>query len=166
MLAIERPPVTEPAAAGSNVTVTVTDWFGVSVTFEPPLAAKPVPVAETLEILKFALPVFVRTTDCEDEAPTVTLPKVRLDLLAETCGADATPVPETVTLTEFELLSMESVPEAAPEAAGLNDAVKFAFWPAPSVSGVAIPEALNPLPEIARLVIVKSELPVFERVIV
>jgi hypothetical protein len=98
LLEIKRPPVTAPAALGSKVTVTVTDWFGASVTPDPPLAAKPVPEAVTLEMFTFALPVFVKTTGCEEDVPTVTLPKLTLVVLEDTCGSDATPVPDRLTV--------------------------------------------------------------------
>jgi hypothetical protein len=166
LLEIARPPVTPPAAFGSKVIVIVTDWFGVSMTPDPPLAAKPVPEAATLEMLKSALPVFVKTTGCEDDVPTATLPKLTFDVLGETCGADVTPLPDKVTAKVDTLLLMEMPPETAPAEDGWKDAVKFAVWPAPRVSGVGIPETAKPAPDIATLVTVKLTVPVFVRVIV
>ena len=98
LLAMASPPVTDPAAFGSNVTVTVVDWFGARVTPDPPLAVKPLPEADTLEISRFALPVFWRITGNDEGVPTVMLPKVRWAVFAEICGADATPVPDKATL--------------------------------------------------------------------
>lgn len=98
LLEIKRLPVTAPAALGSKVTATVTDWFGAKVTPDPPLAEKPVPEAVTVEMLRFALPEFVKTTGCEDDVPTVTFPKLTLEVLGETWGADATPVPDRLTV--------------------------------------------------------------------
>src|SRR5579862_7419186 len=64
-----------PAAdAGSNFTVIVAVPLGVSVTFVPPLALNPLPWVETPEIVTFAVPESVNTTDCETVVATVTLP--------------------------------------------------------------------------------------------
>lgn len=166
LLAIVRLPVSDPAAEGPNVTLTVADCFGVRVIFEAPVAVKPVPEAVTFEIFKSALPVLVRTTDWEDDVPTVTLPKLTVEVLAEICGAEATPVPDSPMEKFDPLLLKEIEPEAEPAADGWNEAVKFALWPAPRVIGVGIPEPVNPVPETAKAVIVTSALPVFVSVIV
>lgn len=110
------------------------------------------------------MPVFFRATDCVEGVPTVTSPKLTVEVLGESCGADATPVPDKVTDIAARLLSMEISPEAAPAAAGLKDAVKSALWPAPKTKGVGIPEAAKPFPEITTALIVKSTLPVFDKV--
>jgi len=92
-------PVAAPAACGLKFTVTVTDWFGAKVVFDPPLAPNPVPEADTLEMVTFEFPVFVKTTDCDDEVPTVRLPKLRFEVFAESCSVAGTPVPVRLTAT-------------------------------------------------------------------
>jgi hypothetical protein len=57
--------------------------LGVKITFDAPLALNPLPVADTLEMLTFALPVSVSVTSCEVDVPTVTFPKFTLVELAE-----------------------------------------------------------------------------------
>lgn len=155
-----------PAAAGSNVTVTGTDWSGVRVTPEPPLAVKPVPEADTFDIAKFALPVFFKTTCCEAGAPKVTLPKLTVEVLTEIWGADETPLPDKLTATVETSLLIEIFPEIVPAAAGLKDVVKVAVSPTPRVSGVGIPEASKAFPDTVTLAIVRLTLLVFERVMV
>jgi hypothetical protein len=83
LLDIESFPVTPPTPVGPKFTETVTDWLGVRVTFDPPLALNPLPVAETVEILTLALPVSVRVTSCAVDVPTVTFPKFTLVELAD-----------------------------------------------------------------------------------
>jgi hypothetical protein len=57
---------------------------------DPPLALNPVPAADTVAILRFALPVFVRVTSCAVEVPTVTFPKLTLVELGVSAGVAAT----------------------------------------------------------------------------
>ena len=83
MLDMESWPVTPPAVVGLKFTETVTDWFGVKITFEAPLALNPLPVAETLEMVTFALPVSVSVISCAVDVPTVTFPKFMLVELAD-----------------------------------------------------------------------------------
>ena len=138
--------------------------MGVKVVFDPPLALNPVPEAATLEMATFAFPVFVRTTDCEDEVPVVTLPKVRLEVFAESCNAADMPVPVRLTaiVEGLALLVMEMLPDTAPAEVGRNETVKPVSCPAPSVRGVGSPEMPKPAPETAILVIVISDVPTFE----
>ena len=69
----------------------VTELFGVSVTLVPPLAMKPLPFAEMPEIVTFAVPESVSTTDCVTNVPTVTLPNATPVVLAVSvdCGCVA-----------------------------------------------------------------------------
>lgn len=55
--------------------------------FEPPLVVNPYPEAETVEMRRFELPVFVRVIGCVVDVPTCTSPKLRLELLAESSAA-------------------------------------------------------------------------------
>lgn len=64
------------------------------------------------------------------------------------------------------VLTIEMLPESTPAVVGENIAVKFAVWLAASVSGVVIPDTLNPVPLAVTEVTVTLALPVFESVIV
>ena len=97
MLDTERVPCSPPADGGSKFTEIVTDWFGVKMTFDPPLALNPLPVAATVEMLTFALPVFVNVTSCAVDAPTVTFPKFTLvELAVSTAVEEVPPLPPDV----------------------------------------------------------------------
>ena len=60
-----------PTPVGSKLTVTFTDLLGASVTFVPPLALNPLPVADTAEMVTFAVPTLVRVTISPVGVPTV-----------------------------------------------------------------------------------------------
>ena len=76
LLEIRSVPVAGPAAVGSNPTETVTDWFGATTAFAPPLALKPDPVVVTFEIVTFSLPVTVSVINSDPDEPTFTFPKL------------------------------------------------------------------------------------------
>jgi len=63
------------------------------VTSDPPLALNPIPVADTVEILTFDLPVSVNVTSCAVDVFTGTLPKLMLFELA-TSAPPPDPNPE------------------------------------------------------------------------
>ena len=52
--------------------------------FEPPLVLNPDPEAETAEMLRLELPVFVRVISFAADVPTFTFPKLRLELVEST----------------------------------------------------------------------------------
>jgi len=147
LLATVREPVAFPAAAGLKVTDTVTEPFGVRVTFDPPLTVNPLPLADTLLIATLAVPESVSVTVCTAEFPTVRLPKLTFVELACSCEDAATPVPvSAISIEELAaLLSTESVPWALPAAFGakLNDTV--IDWFGVSVAGAPL-VIVNPLP--------------------
>ena len=62
-LVIDSLPCALPVVVGSKFTVIVTVWFGVSVTFDPPLALNPLPVVDAAEMTTFAVPLSVKVTD-------------------------------------------------------------------------------------------------------
>jgi hypothetical protein len=133
LLVIDTEPFTAPALVGANCTVTVTDWFGFSVSpDEMPLAATPAPDTFTAEIVTLALPVFVTDTVCEPLLPVFTLPKLKLEELKLSVRVAAMPVPlSAIESGEFcALLVMVTEPFAAPAAVGakltLKDVVPFA----------------------------------------
>jgi hypothetical protein len=148
--------------------VTLTDWFGAKVVFAPPLATNPVPEADALEMVTFEFPVFVKTTDCDDEVPTVRLPKLRPEVFAESCSVAGTPMPVRLTakVEGLALLAKEMRPETAPADAGWNETVKVVPCPAARVRGVGSPEIPKPVPEIATLLIVRPDVPTFDTLMV
>ena len=55
---------------------------------------------------------------------------------------------KAIVVGEFgALLTIEIVPVVLPVVVGVNSAVKFVFWPAPRVKGVARPVMLKPVPD-------------------
>ena len=109
------------------------------MTPDPPLAVKPVPEADTPDMLTFPVPVFVRVTGKDDGVPTVTLPKVRFEVLGESCGAEAVPVPDKLTVNVASLVSIDMLPEEAPADFGAKETVKLTLRPGPIVMGVDSP---------------------------
>lgn len=109
------------------------------MTPDPPPAAKPVPEADTLEMLMSSVPVFFRVTGKDDGVPTSTLPKVRFEVLGESCGAAPTPVPDKLTVNLAPLVPIDMLPEEAPADLGAKEMVKLIFRPGPIVMGVGNP---------------------------
>jgi hypothetical protein len=73
-----------------------------------PLAVKPGPAMMTLEMLILALPEFVKVTPKTLLLPTVTLPKLRVDVLTVSCPGGALTVRVTTLLVTLpaELLTV------------------------------------------------------------
>jgi hypothetical protein len=121
LLVIATEPVTAPAVVGAKVTVTVTAWFGVSVSPDvTPLTVKPAPLTFTPEIVTLELPVLVSDTLCELLLPSFTLPKLKLVPLRLSVRVAATPVPlSAIESVGFEaLLVIDTEPVALPAVDG------------------------------------------------
>jgi hypothetical protein len=89
----------------------------------PPKIVKPAPLIDAELTVTGEVPVEVRVTVRAADELTVTLPKLRLEVLTDNCGFAATPVPLRATvavLPVVELLVMMSCPVAVPAAVGLN----------------------------------------------
>src|SRR5271167_493700 len=100
-------------------------WFGGRVFGKLlPTMVKPVPVMEAELTVTGEVPVEVRVITWLVGELTVTLPKLRLAVLTESCGLRAAvPVPLRVTtavLAVAELLVMVIWPVSDPVAMGLN----------------------------------------------
>jgi hypothetical protein len=91
---MERLPVAPPLACGSKFTETVTDWLGVRVMLDPPLALNPFPVAFTLVMVTFAVPESVSVTSCAVDVPRVTFPKLTPVELGSREDFGVTPEPD------------------------------------------------------------------------
>ncbi len=83
LLVTVRFPDALPTALGLNVTEILVDWFGVNVSFAPPLSLNPAPDAVIVEILMLEFPIFVTLMFCVALLPTLTLPKLKLEALGE-----------------------------------------------------------------------------------
>ncbi len=169
LLAMLMLPLTAPADPGANVTVTVTDWFGVRISFAvTPLALKPAPVTPTLEIVTLEFPLFVNATLSALLLPTFTLPKLRLEVLRPSNFVAATPVPLSVMARgEFgALLVRLTEPVTAPAVLGANTALNCAEPPAAMFNGAVMPVVLKPVPVIVTALIVTVAVPPLVKLIV
>jgi hypothetical protein len=148
LLAMEILPLTAPVACGANCAVSVTLCEGANVTAEPPLRVKPVPLMLALEIATLALPVFVTVMLFVAVLPTVTLPKLTLAGFTDKLEVAATPVPlsANAAVAVVALLTIDTLPVAAPALFGANCSVKEVFAPAAKVAGKVIPVMLKPVP--------------------
>jgi hypothetical protein len=128
-----------------------------------PVVLKPAPVTVTEEIVTVALPPFVRLMVCELFVPVVTLPKAAVVGVADNCGCVPVPLREIVSGELGALLMTVIVPVTLPAALGPNTALNVADFPAPMVTGAAIPEVLKPAPEAVTEEIVTVAPPPFVR---
>jgi hypothetical protein len=86
-------PVTAPAVAGADFTLSVTVCCGLRVSGkEAPLTLNPAPLIVAELIVTAAVPVELNVSGKVELEPTVTLPKFRLLGLTVNCGVDADPV--------------------------------------------------------------------------
>ena len=158
-----------PAAVGANLTCSVSTCSGPSVIGKlAPEKLKPAPETLPELIVTGPVPMDTSSSDCVDEDPTVTLPKLRLPTLSESSvvGA-ASPVPLRLTVAVAfvdEVLLIVSPPEAAPAEAGSNFTCKVTVCFGLSVSGKLAPETLNPAPVTAAEFTVTAAVPVDVRV--
>jgi hypothetical protein len=156
-------PVTLPTAAGANATFVVADWLGVKmVPGVMPLAPNPVPVAVTLEIVTFELPVFVSVTFKEPVFPTFIFPKSRLVLLALSRYVAEIPVPLRPTeVGEVDaLLTIETLPDAAPTEVGWKAIVIVVCCPALTFKGTENPLTAKAGPDSVTWVMLRVAVPV------
>ena len=135
-----------------------------------PLALKPPPVTFTLtpEMVTLVLPLFVRVAVSELLLPTLTLPKLKLDVLRPKSFVAASPVPlSAIASGEFgALLVRFTEPLTAPAVVGAKTALKVADLPAAILSGVLMPIVLKPEPVTVTPEIVTVALPPLVRLIV
>ena len=120
-------PVAAPGVVGLNWICSVTDWVGFNVIGRlPATMVKAAPLIDAELTVTGEAPVDVSVTDCVVGEFTVTLPKLKLAVLAVSCGfvADGptvapTPLRATTAVPPvIELLLMVSWPAAAPPRVG------------------------------------------------
>jgi len=87
LLVNETDPVTFPAELGANTTLNVVFWPGAMLIGSVrPEVPNPAPTTLALEIVTLAVPLFWSVMVCEPVAPAVTLGKLALIGVAESCG--------------------------------------------------------------------------------
>ena len=158
-------PDAAPVTAGSNCTLSVTDWPGFKVTGNvAPDIVKPVPVSADELMVTGAVPVEVSVTGCVDGVFSVTLPNARLTALSVNCGLVAA-VPVPLRLTTAVLLVDESLwivnwPEATPVAVGSNCTFSVTDWPGFKVTGNVAPDTVKTVPLVVAELMVTGAVPV------
>lgn len=97
--------------------------------------------------------------------PTLTFPKLRVDVLSPRRRVAATPVPLRVIESgePGALLTRVIVPATLPAALGAKTALNVAALPDAMVTGAVIPVTLNPAPAAVTEEIVTVALPLFVR---
>lgn len=142
-------PLRVPVVDGLKITLNDRLCPGVSVTgVLAPLKLNPLPLTPICEMLTSAFPVFVTTTDCEEDVPVATLLKLRLLVLKDNVCVALTPPPLRPTTTgEFgALLTMEILPVAPPVAAGENCTLNVPDCPGLREMGRVSALVENPVP--------------------
>ena len=111
LLTSEMLPVTLPADCGSNCALNVMLCPGGSVTgTESPPMVKPAPETWACEIVRLALPEFVKRMVCELVVPSDTLPKLTLLGFMLICPLwDPAPLPLSATFTELLPLLLRAI---------------------------------------------------------
>jgi hypothetical protein len=147
LLTSEMVPVALPTVVGANCTVKVEVCPALIVNgVASPEIENPVPDALAWEIVRLAVPEFVKVTVCEPELPTATEPNVTGVGFAPSCACAPVPVMEIVVGEFGALLTIEIDPVKLPPVVGANCAVNDVLCPAAKVFGVANPAMLNPVP--------------------
>jgi hypothetical protein len=160
-------PLTLPAEAGENFAANDVLCPAPSVRgVLTALTLKPVPEAVTCDTVKLAVPEFVKVTVWEPLLPTFTEPKLTAEGLAPSWPW--VPVPDRAIAAgePGALLTIETLPVAAPAEVGAKMAANEALLPALIVIGKLAPLTLNPVPEADACVTVRVALPLFVSVIV
>lgn len=148
----EMAPEAFPVTAGSNTTVTESDWPGCSVSPEsPPIMLNPDPEIVPRLVVSAEFPALVTLRASDPLWPTKTSPKFIAVGLTCSVPVAVTPVPdsETVrgTVLPDALKLIDAEPETAPVFAGLKDTLNVELLPALICAPSARPDRLNPVPE-------------------
>lgn len=132
---------------------------------ETPLVVNTLLGTVSLLIVTLIFPEFLSETFKVLEAPTVTLPKLKLDGVALRSVVPAVPVPLMEILSgEFEaLLWMEAVAVEVPAETGLKEILNVTLWPGEITVELERPVSLNLPPTREVLEILTLALPVFLR---
>ena len=161
-------PFALPVLAGENVIINAADCPGIrTVPLETPLALKPTPVTETVEIFMLEFPVFVNVELNDLLVPGVTVPKFKLAGLTPSEVLAAEPVPVTSITSGDGTPFVTSViePLTAEDDAGVNTALKVALELGAIAVDVDNPVKLTPAPLAANCEKVSAALPLLWSVI-
>ena len=122
LLEIEMLPVTFPAVVGAKVAANVTLAPGLIDCAPNPLKPKPAPEAVAPVMFTTAFPELVSVTFCEELLPTAMLPNGTFVGLIVKPGCDCVAVPLSGIASgePGALLTIETLPVAAPAAVGAN----------------------------------------------
>jgi hypothetical protein len=124
---------------------------------------KPAPAIEAEFTVTAEVPDEVSVTEAFADEFTVTLPKLRVEVLSVNCGlVAAIPVPARATVAVLplvELLLMVSCPAAAPATVGRNCSCRVTDWFGLSVTGRVPATMLKPAPAIEAEFTVTAEVP-------
>jgi len=151
---MEMVPEAFPFTAGSNTTVTESDWPGCSVSPESaPIVLNPDPETVARVVVSAEFPALVTLREREPLCPTNTSPKFIAVGLTCKVPVAVTPFPdnETVrgTVLPAALKLIDAEPVIAPVLAGLNATLKVELLPAATCAPSARPDMLKPVPETA-----------------
>jgi hypothetical protein len=147
LLTTEMLPDALPEPVGANCAVKLADWpAAIVIGAGTPETLNPAPVTFTAETVTLADPLFFNVIVCVLLPPTFTLPKFSLAGEAPSCACVPVPLNAIVSGEFGPLFVIEIDPVALPAVVGANWAVNDALCPAPSVSGVARPVMLKPVP--------------------
>jgi hypothetical protein len=159
LLTTEMLPVALPEPVGANCAVKLADCPAAIVSGAvTPVTLNPAPVTFTAETVTLAEPLFFNVIVCVLLLPTFTLPKFSLAGEAPSCACVPVPLSAIVSGAPGPLFAIEIEPVALPAVVGANCAVNDALCPVPSVSGVARPVMLKPVPVVvAELTVTLAE---------
>jgi hypothetical protein len=121
-LLIVRVPCDAPVTVGSNFTVYVTVSLGLSGAVELAVTLNPAPEIVAVPSVTGAVPESLTTTGMVEDEPTVTLPKVKVVELGESCEVPVTPIPVSMMFIDASDASLEivRVPWLFPVPLGVN----------------------------------------------
>jgi hypothetical protein len=155
-------PVTFPAVVGAKVAAKVTLAPGLIDGAPNPLKPKPVPEAVAPVMVTTAFPELVSVTFCEELPPTEIFPNGTFAGLIVRPGCDCVAVPLSGIASgePGALLTMETLPLAAPVAVGANFTLNEVLWPAFKVAAES-PVMLKPDPDAEPDEIATLPVPVF-----
>ena len=136
LFTIDTLPLTLPAVVGANFAVNDVLCPAPSVNgVVIPLTLKPVPDAVACEMVRLAVPEFFNVIVCEPLLPTLTDPKFTLAGVAPSWPCIPVPDKATDAGDPGALLTIETLPDAAPADVGAKVAVNDALLLALMFSG-------------------------------
>jgi hypothetical protein len=140
-------PLALPVAEGANSALKVVFCPAASVRgMDKPEMLKPVPEALAAEIVTPAVPELLKVKVCVPLLPTITFPKLKVDGLGESAANMPLPASEATVGELCALLLIETLPDALPDAAGANSALKVLDCPGARANGKVKPLMAKPAP--------------------